>query len=409
MSKEIELQNGKMTNFSAANTGRIIPYNPLYREFGKSVTGAILFQQLEYWFAKMGKPFYKFAEPPKNNSYYEEGQSWTEELGFSSEEFRTAFDNLGIRYSSRTEYETAVIMSIESGGRLDVFAGKLYCSYHDKIKGLTFYYRNHSKTDALLSRFTETNNTDSRKPTIPSYASQPPQVTCTDKPDSEYKQESTQKIKQDTTQYIKKAEAETHTGSDILSSDKETKVSLPKKQDMPLNANYSPSEEILNGTPSQYTPEHSEAPQKPNSYYVETYVKRYKAEHDEESPYQLDLLALDDLWRQLSHSEEKFDRLVRNYRLDKFWKDKKITVQFLLKYKSIAADWNREPAPVQTKTAYNTRDYNSPEHRAAVENIRKAAENRQNGVAVPFKKKTIKEIMDERKAKEAQEKIYAKA
>ena len=172
--QDTEIQNGQMKNFSAANTSRVIPYNPLYRQIGKTVTGAILFQQMEYWFAKMGKPFYKFTEPSEKNSYYKDGQSWTEELGFSADEFRTAFDNIGIRYSSKAEYETAVIMNRETGGRLDVFAGKFYCSYHDKIKGITVYYRNHSKTDERLSVFTETNNTDLRYSTNPSYAEQPP-------------------------------------------------------------------------------------------------------------------------------------------------------------------------------------------------------------------------------------------
>ena len=148
---------------------------------------------------------------------------------------------------------------------------------------------------------------------------------------------------------------QTHTGSDNSTSDKETKTPIQKSKDTHLNANYSPSEEILNGIPSQYTSEHSEAPQRPNSYYVEFYVKRYKAEHDEEAPYRLDTFALEDLWWQLDYSEEKFDRLVRNYRSDKFWKDKKITVPFLLKYKSISADWNKEPVRIQPEEIHELR------------------------------------------------------
>lgn len=196
-----------MKNFSAANSAKIIPYNPLYRKIGKTVTGAILFQQMEYWFSKMGKPFYKFTEPSEKNSYYKIGQSWTEELGFSADEFRTAFDNIGIRYSSKAEYETAVIMNRETGGRLDVFAGKFYCSYHDKIKGITVYYRNHSKTDERLSVFTETNNTDLRNSATPSYAEQPPQATEQDKPKSEYKQENTSENTQKNKTVEKKQES----------------------------------------------------------------------------------------------------------------------------------------------------------------------------------------------------------
>ena len=237
--QDTEIQNGQMKNFSAANTSRVIPYNPLYRQIGKTVTGAILFQQMEYWFAKMGKPFYKFTEPSEKNSYYKDGQSWTEELGFSADEFRTAFDNIGIRYSSKAEYETAVIMNRETGGRLDVFAGKFYCSYHDKIKGITVYYRNHSKTDERLSVFTETNNTDLRNSTNPSYAEQPPQATEQGKPKSEYKQENTS----ENTQKNKTEERgqESAPSDKILGQGKETETpspSLPEKPEIPSQSGY---------------------------------------------------------------------------------------------------------------------------------------------------------------------------
>ena len=237
--QDTEIQNGQMKNFSAANTSRVIPYNPLYRQIGKTVTGAILFQQMEYWFAKMGKPFYKFTEPSEKNSYYKDGQSWTEELGFSADEFRTAFDNIGIRYSSKAEYETAVIMNRETGGRLDVFAGKFYCSYHDKIKGITVYYRNHSKTDERLSVFTETNNTDLRNSTNPSYAEQPPQATEQGKPKSEYKQENTS----ENTQKNKTEERgqESAPSDKILGQGKETETpspSLPEKPEIPSQTKY---------------------------------------------------------------------------------------------------------------------------------------------------------------------------
>ena len=237
--QDTEIQNGQMKNFSAANTSRVIPYNPLYRQIGKTVTGAILFQQMEYWFAKMGKPFYKFTEPSEKNSYYKDGQSWTEELGFSADEFRTAFDNIGIRYSSKAEYETAVIMNRETGGRLDVFAGKFYCSYHDKIKGITVYYRNHSKTDERLSVFTETNNTDLRNSTNPSYAEQPPQATEQGKPKSEYKQENTS----ENTQKNKTEERgqESAPSDKILGQGKETETpppSLPEKPAIPSQSGY---------------------------------------------------------------------------------------------------------------------------------------------------------------------------
>lgn len=133
-------------------------------------------QQLEYWFDRSGDGFYKFLEPCQHAAY-REGDSWVEELGFSSEEFRTAFDKIGIRYKSRTQHGKAIAtkqLFIKEDGTT-----AMYCSYFDKIKGMTFYYRNHSKVDAQIEmlcansvssepRLLETNNPKPQKPTTPS-------------------------------------------------------------------------------------------------------------------------------------------------------------------------------------------------------------------------------------------------
>jgi hypothetical protein len=119
-------------NRSAALASRIIPYHPEYRKVAGSVTAAILFEQLEYWFDKYDyNNFYKFLEPAPGNPSYTTGDSWVEELGFSAEEFRFAFDRIGVRYNSKTEFFKA-----QEEGRLFIKNGeeKLYCSFIDKQK-----------------------------------------------------------------------------------------------------------------------------------------------------------------------------------------------------------------------------------------------------------------------------------
>ena len=122
-----------------------IPYRKELREYAGSVTGSLLMMQLDYWFCRHPDGFYKFLDPKPKHPDYREGDSWTEELGFSKAEFRTAFDVIGIRHLSKSAYVKA----------LDKFAGKdgekFYASYHDKKNGLTWYFRNHSKVEELIA------------------------------------------------------------------------------------------------------------------------------------------------------------------------------------------------------------------------------------------------------------------
>ncbi len=72
----------------------IITYRKELNVITGSVTATILLQQLIYWDNKNDhKPFYKFIEPC-NNEKYTDGDSWTEELGFSKYEFTTAYKKL---------------------------------------------------------------------------------------------------------------------------------------------------------------------------------------------------------------------------------------------------------------------------------------------------------------------------
>src|SRR5574342_631762 len=72
---------------------RSIPYFKDLRKITGSVTASILMSQLEYWFEEKPDGFYKFLQSPEGgHPNYKPGDSWCEELAFSKEEFRNAFD-----------------------------------------------------------------------------------------------------------------------------------------------------------------------------------------------------------------------------------------------------------------------------------------------------------------------------
>ena len=115
-----------------------IKYNPaLVNELG-SKNAVLLFEKMEYWFSKKKNEFYKFIEPCCHPCY-REGDSWSEELGFSKLVFRNAFDKIGTRYISKTAFEKEA----------DPFKGKLFASYRDRQSKKTVFVRN----NALLHTF----------------------------------------------------------------------------------------------------------------------------------------------------------------------------------------------------------------------------------------------------------------
>jgi uncharacterized protein YodC (DUF2158 family) len=121
-----------------------IPYVKELRKLPllKSVTASILMQQLDYWFNIQGKvSFYKFLEPCDNQRAYKSGDSWTEELGMSADEFKTAFGQIGVSYKSKAQYDAA----------LDKFQGKYYCSYFNRVNRETLYFRNDELVDRDLN------------------------------------------------------------------------------------------------------------------------------------------------------------------------------------------------------------------------------------------------------------------
>jgi Tfp pilus assembly protein FimT len=121
----------------------IIPYRKELREICGSATAVLLFSQLLYWFEKNDyQEFYKFISPCQNQAY-KEGDSWTEELGFSYEEFSTAFSKIGEKFVSKTKFEEGFENE------------KMFYSYTDKIKGLTYWGINKNLIEKNLSEVYE--------------------------------------------------------------------------------------------------------------------------------------------------------------------------------------------------------------------------------------------------------------
>jgi hypothetical protein len=106
-----------------------IPYRKELRKSCGSVSATILFQQMLYWFSTTNyEPFYKFSEPCSHDAY-KEGDSWSEELGFSIEEFNTAFQKIGKKYKSKKEYTENKSES----------SNLFFIAYTDRKTNLTWY------------------------------------------------------------------------------------------------------------------------------------------------------------------------------------------------------------------------------------------------------------------------------
>ena len=126
-----------MSNIIDCEGGRSSPSFIKYFPRIKSYTGCekatVITGRLEFWFSKYQSGFYKFLEPC-GHGLYRVGDSWSEELGFSRKVFNRAFDLIGIRYKSKSEFKSAE----------DKFQGKLYASYHDRKTNRTYFVRNHA-------------------------------------------------------------------------------------------------------------------------------------------------------------------------------------------------------------------------------------------------------------------------
>jgi len=115
-----------------------IQYTPSLMKRLGSDRSAILFERLEYWFKRYSSGFYKFVTACQHPCY-RDGDSWEEELGFSRTIFNHAFDRIGIRYKSKTDFES----------HQDPFKGKYFAMYMDRQSHRTFFVRNHRAVQAL--------------------------------------------------------------------------------------------------------------------------------------------------------------------------------------------------------------------------------------------------------------------
>lgn len=161
-----------MKNKILAKTSQVLIYPKWLMPICNSVTACILLQQLDYWIDHAGQGFYKFLKPTPNNKLYKPGDSWTEELAFGVDEFRSAFDKIGIRYKSKADFENAP----------DKFQNKFYASYVDRIKRTTHYFRNDKLLDRKLNELIEleTNSPEMENPISRNGQNRFPEVGITD-------------------------------------------------------------------------------------------------------------------------------------------------------------------------------------------------------------------------------------
>lgn len=123
---------------------RTICYYPELVQRTGSINAALMMAQLEFWFKVTdSKPFYKFLEPC-GHELYKKGDSWSEELGMTSSEIRSAFKRIGTIYKSKRAFTESQ----------DVFKGKPYASYYDRIRKTTYYLRNTEKAQQMMPKDT---------------------------------------------------------------------------------------------------------------------------------------------------------------------------------------------------------------------------------------------------------------
>lgn len=138
----------------------VIKYQPALRKIAGSLSATVLMSQLEYWFSKQGRAFYKFIEPC-DHKLYKEGDSWSEELAFSGAEFRNAFKQIGVVYKTKKAYRESE----------DRFQGKMYLSYFDRVRKVTYYMRNDKLVEnvfnALASKSIEEKSPAEEKQQMP--------------------------------------------------------------------------------------------------------------------------------------------------------------------------------------------------------------------------------------------------
>lgn len=112
--QKAEYSAGRQNTTARAIAEKAIIYRPSLKKMTGSTNGSILLQQIMYrWYANGEKPFYKFLQPCEHD-LYREGDSWSEEIGFSYSELQTALDKFATKITrgeskTKAEKESAVI------------------------------------------------------------------------------------------------------------------------------------------------------------------------------------------------------------------------------------------------------------------------------------------------------------
>jgi hypothetical protein len=114
-----------------------------------SIEGSLILDRLEYWWKKMKRPFYKYLSPVSGKTY---GDSWVEETTLTRHRFNKAFQEIGKKYSSVTDYINTPddLKFVEDGDE------KLYASVFCRRTNQTYYYRNTKKILSILDSIGET-------------------------------------------------------------------------------------------------------------------------------------------------------------------------------------------------------------------------------------------------------------
>lgn len=119
--------------------GRSIPYRPVLQRLTGDMKAAVLLQQVIFHYINMGhRSFYKFVEPCEH-PLYREGDSWTEELGFSPDEYKEAIKKISTRVKRKQSRE-ALSITVPTFGP-DPDGRKKNCRIMTNRTNLIVYWR----------------------------------------------------------------------------------------------------------------------------------------------------------------------------------------------------------------------------------------------------------------------------
>ena len=81
-------------------------YPKEFNRYTGSVKATLLFSQVNYWFSKMRKPFFKFLQPCLHHAYTKASQnSWTEDLNFTLHEVKMVLKKCATKLKRGQKYD----------------------------------------------------------------------------------------------------------------------------------------------------------------------------------------------------------------------------------------------------------------------------------------------------------------